>query len=90
MAVKQRRINQSDSQEALKSLGNTQLRLYELNWSDVSQSLAFAFKIDIAIYDAAYLFLCHKLDAQLITADNKLFEKAKEHFKVIHISDYLV
>ncbi len=90
IAVKQRRIQQTDAQEALKFLQNTQLRLYELNWTDVSLSLAIACKIDIAIYDASYLFLCDKIGAELITADNKLFEKAKEHFKVTHIKDYLV
>jgi len=88
MAVKQGRIQQIDAQEALKFLQNTQLRLYELNWTDVSQSLAIACKLDIAIYDAAYLFLCDKLGAQLITADNQLFEKAKAYFKVKHIRDY--
>ena len=90
IAVKQRRIQQTDAQEALKFLQNIQLRLYELNWTDVSQSLAIACKIDIAIYDAAYLFLCDKIGAELITADNKLFEKAEEHYKVTHIKDYLV
>jgi predicted nucleic acid-binding protein len=89
IAVKQTRIQQADAQEALKFLGNTQLSLYELNWADVSQSLAIAYKIDIAIYDAAYLFLCDKIGAELITADNKLFEKAKEYFKVTYINDYL-
>jgi predicted nucleic acid-binding protein len=64
------------------------LRLYELNWTDVSQSLAIACKIDVAIYDAAYPFLCEKIGAQLITADKKLFEKTKELFNVIHIKEY--
>lgn len=90
IAVKQRRIQQADAQDALQFLQNTQLRLYELNWLDVSQCLAIAHKIDIAIYDAAYLFLGDKMGAQLITADNKLFEKSKEHFEVTHIKDYLL
>jgi predicted nucleic acid-binding protein len=90
IAVKQNRIQQTDAQEALKFLQNTQLRLCELNWTDVSQSLAIACELDIAIYDVAYLFLCEKIGAELITADNKLFEKAKEHFKVTHIKDYIV
>jgi predicted nucleic acid-binding protein len=87
IAVKQRRIQQTDAIEALKFLQDTQLSLYELNWTDVSQTLAIACKLDVAVYDAAYLFVCDKIGAQLITADNKLFEKAKEHFKVTHIRD---
>jgi len=88
MAVKQRRIQQTDAQDALKFFQNAQLTLHELNWTDVSQSLTIACKIDIAIYDASYLFLGEKIGAQLITAVNKLFEKAKIHFKVAHIRDY--
>jgi predicted nucleic acid-binding protein len=87
IAVKQRRIQQTDAIEALKFLQDTQLSLCELNWTDVSQTLAIACKLDVAVYDAAYLFVCDKIGAQLITADNKLFEKAKEHFKVTHIRD---
>jgi predicted nucleic acid-binding protein len=70
-------------------LQNAQLRLYEFDWTNVSQSLAISCKDDIAVYDAAYLYLCDKLGAEMITADNKLFEKAKEHFKVRHIKDYV-
>jgi predicted nucleic acid-binding protein len=88
VASKQKRITQTDAQDALKTLHNTQLRLYELNWTDVSQSLSIACKIDIAIYDAAYLYLCEKIGTQLLTADNKLQEKAKQHFNVTHIKDY--
>jgi len=29
------------------------------------------------------------MKAQLITADNKLYEKAKENFDVVHIKDYV-
>jgi predicted nucleic acid-binding protein len=89
IAVKKRRIQQTDAEEALKFLQNTQLSLYELNWTEVSQSLAIACKRDIAIYDAAYLFLAEKIGAEVITADNKLLEKAKEHYRVTHIKDYL-
>ena len=87
IAVKQKRIQQIDAKDALEFLQNTQLKLYELNWTDVSQSLAIACKIDIAVYDAAYLLLCDKIGGQLITADNRLFEKAKQHYKVTHIKD---
>ncbi len=86
IAVKQKRIQQNDAKDALEFLENTQLKLYELDWTEVSQSLEIACKFDIAVYDAAYLFLCNKIGAQLITADNKLFEKAKE-YKIIHIKD---
>jgi len=74
---------------ALKFLQYTQIRLYEFDWSNISQNLAIACKVDIAVYDAAYLYLCNKLEAELITADNKLFENAKDYYKVKHIKDYI-
>jgi len=87
-AVKLKRLTEEDAQEALKTLGDTKITLYELDWSQISQVLKIACMLDSAIYDAAYLFLSDKIEAQLVTSDTKLYEKAKEHFHVLHIKDY--
>ncbi len=87
-AVKLKRLTEEDAQEALKMLGDTKITLYELDWSQISQVLKIACMLDSAIYDAAYLFLSDKIEAQLVTSDTKLYEKAKEHFHVLHIKDY--
>jgi predicted nucleic acid-binding protein len=87
--VKLRRILQGEAQEALKVLQDTQLSLYELNWEESSQVLYVAIKLDLTVYHASYSFLSGKMKAQLITADNKLYEKAKENFDVVHIKDYV-
>ncbi|MGO8805417.1 MAG: type II toxin-antitoxin system VapC family toxin [Candidatus Bathyarchaeia archaeon] len=88
LAAKQKRIQQTDAQDALDFLQNAELNLHELSWTEASQVLAIACKIEIAVYDAAYLFLSNKMDAQLITADNKLFEKSKGQFDVMHIKNF--
>ena len=87
-AVKLKRLTEEDAQEALKTLGDTKITPYELDWSQISQVLKIACMLDSAIYDAAYLFLSDKIEAQLVTSDTKLYEKAKEHFHVLHIKDY--
>jgi len=87
-AVKLQRLTEEDSQEALKTLGDTKITLCELDWYQISQVLKIACMLDSAIYDAAYLFLSDKIEAQLVTSDTKLYEKAKEHFHVLHIKDY--
>ena len=87
-AVKLKRLTEEDAQEALKTLGDTKITLYELDWSQISQVLKIACMLDSAIYDAAYLFLSDKIEAQLVTSDTKLYEKTKEHFNVLHIRDY--
>lgn len=88
-AIKLGRILEEDSHEALNTLNDLRITLHELNWTDISRGLNIASKLDLTIYDASYLFLSDKMKAQIITADDKLFEKAKKHFRVLHIKDYM-
>jgi len=88
-AIKQRRITQKDADEALKSLEGMQIAFPEFNWADVSAELAIAGKLDMTTYDASYLILSEKMKAKVITADDKLFQKAKGRFGVVHLKDYV-
>ncbi len=87
-AIKRKRILQDEAQEALRTLNDLRIDLVELDWQHSSEVLSFACKLDLAVYDAAYLFLSDQTSACLITADNKLYEKAQEHFQVLHLKDY--
>ena len=87
-AIKLKRILEEDAHEAVKFLGDLGIILYELNWIEISLGLDIARKLDLTIYDSPYLFLSNKVKAQIITADDKLFEKAKKHFRVLHVKDY--
>ena len=82
------RILQEDAQEALKILQGMRIELHEFNWIEISEALNIACKLNLAIYDSTYLLLSEKLKAQLITADDQLYQKAKEHFKLLHIKNY--
>ena len=77
-----------DAQETLKALDDMKIVLHELDWTQTAQALEIACKHNIALYDASYLFLTNKIKAHLITADNKLHEKAKDYFKIENIKDY--
>lgn len=88
-AVKQKRTLLEDAQEGLRVLNYLKIELVDVNWLHASEILVIACKFDLAVYDAAYLFLAQETAACLITADNKLYEKAKEHYKILHIKDYL-
>ena len=88
-AVKLGRIIEEDAQEALKALNDMRIELHESDWVQASQGLSIACKLDLTIYDASYLALTDKTKAQFITADNKLYEKAKKHFGVLHLKNYL-
>jgi predicted nucleic acid-binding protein len=87
-AVKLKRLSQQDAIEALNILGDIKIFLCETCWTDASQIINIAFKLDCAVYDATYLFLTDKIKTKFITSDNKLYEKAKQNFDVIHIQDF--
>ena len=88
-AVKLKRLSLDDAQEALKALNDMKIDFQELDWAAAAQVMEIACKLNLAHYDACYVFLTEKMEAQLITADNKLYETAKAGFKVLHIKDYL-
>lgn len=88
-ALKLKRITHEFAQNALKSLDDLQINFYELNWSEACDELVIATKLDLTIYDSSYLFLSEKLNAKLITADDKMCQKAKDRFRVLHLKDYV-
>ena len=87
-AVKLKRLSRQDAQEALKTLGNLNISIYEIDWIDAAQIFDIASNLDTAIYDATYLFLAHKIKARFVTSDNKLYERAKRDFEVLHVKEY--
>ena len=88
-AIKLKRITQEDAFRAMNDLGDLQINLQEQYWTEASREFAIAIKLDITTYDAAYLALSEKMNAPVITADDKLYEKVKGHFKVLHLRDYV-
>jgi predicted nucleic acid-binding protein len=88
-AVKLMRLSEKGAQEALIALNDMKIDFQELDWVQASQALQISCKLNLALYDACYVFLSKKMKAQLVTADSKLYETAKVGFNVLHIKDYL-
>jgi predicted nucleic acid-binding protein len=88
-AVKLMRLSKEDALEALSALHDMKIDLEELDWVQAGQGLGIACKLDLAFYDACYVFLAKKMQGQLVTADNKLYEASKGSCNVLHIKDYL-
>ena len=63
-AIKRRRITQEDAYEALETLDDLQISLYDLNWSEISADIEIAIKTNLTIYDAAYLYVSEKMSAK--------------------------
>ena len=87
--IKRKRILQDDAMQAFQTLNDLNIKLFELDWINAAQVLSIASKLDLAVYDAAYLFLTNQVEGCLITADDKLNEKATGQFRTLHIKDYL-
>lgn len=87
-AIKLERISEKDAKEALEALNDIRIELYEASWAQACQELNIACKLDLTVYDASYLLLANRTQTCLITADNRLYEKAKEYFRITYIEDY--
>jgi predicted nucleic acid-binding protein len=88
-AIKRKRIVREEAYEALKALDDLHISLHQFNWSEISAVLQIAVKTDLTIYDASYLFLSEKMKAQVITADDKMYRKAKDAFNILNLKDYV-
>lgn len=89
IAVKRKRISREDALLSYKKLEAVGIDLYPIDWPESSEVLDIAHRFDIAVYDAAYVYLSGKLKAPLITSDNRLIQKVKPHFAVIDLKDYV-
>ena len=88
-AVRLKRLSEEEALEALKTLGDSGITLHEIDWNQASEVLAIACRLCITIYDAAYVFLSNMIKSQLVTSDTRLYEKAKSHFQILHLKDYV-
>jgi len=87
-AIKLERISEKDAEEAVNALNDMRIELHETNWTQACQELNIACNLDLTVYDASYLLLVDRTKFSLITADQKLYKKAKELFKIIHVKEY--
>ena len=78
-AIKYKKSEKFDAKDTLKAFNQATeiLDLYAVhNFSEViNNALAIAIELNITIYDAAFLALAQKLNAKLLTLDEKLVKK---------------
>ena len=86
-AVKRGVLKAADGIEALKAVGFLGIDLAPVLWEEVAEVFEAASSTSLTIYDAAYLWLSKKLDAPLVTADEKLCKKGGRVSKVILLQD---
>lgn len=88
-AIKRGRMTDIDAEKALKNSNNLQINLYDFNWTEAADEFAIARQLNLTVYDSAYLLLSERMNARLITADDKMYQKAKGKFQILLLKDYL-
>ena len=88
-AVRQKRLIQESAHEALETLRNLNIVLHELSWSEISSVLKIAGETGLTVYDASYLYVSKQINAQIITADDKMYQKSKGRYNIMLLKDYL-
>jgi predicted nucleic acid-binding protein len=90
-AIKYKKSDRFDAKDTLKAFNQATeiLDLYAVhNFSEViNNALAIAIELKITVYDAAFLSLAQKLNAKLLTLDQKLVKKI-EGTKYFSLMEY--
>ena len=86
-AVKKSVLKALDGIEALKAISFLGINLAPVLWEEAAEVFETASSSGLTIYDAAYLWLSKKLDAVLITADEKLRKKGEKITKVLLLEE---
>jgi len=90
-AIKYKKSDRFDAKDTLKAFNQAIeiLDLYAIhNFSEViNDALAIAIELNITVYDAAFLALAQKLNAKLLTLDQKLVKKI-EGTKYFSLMEY--
>ena len=86
-AVRRGVLKSDDGIEALKAVGSLGISLAPVLWEEVAEVFEVVISTSLTIYDAAYLWLSKKLDAPLVTADEKLCKKSGRVAKIISLQD---
>ena len=90
-AIKYKKSDMFDAKDTLKAF-NQAIEILDLyavhNFSEViNNALAVAIELNITVYDAAFLALAQKLNAKLLTLDQKLVKKI-EGTKYFNLMEY--
>ncbi len=80
----------STAAEALRLLVDSGLRIEPLGDEDPLSTLSLSLDAGITVYDAYYVSLAQRLDAPLITADEKLLRNKRvgELVRLLHVTEY--
>lgn len=78
-----KRITVEEALQLLSIINSVLTLLNIVELQDRELTLKVACTLNITYYDAAYIVTAYKLNAELVTDDDKLRRKAEEHMKIL-------
>ena len=73
--------------EGIQRLEELPLRYVNEDWSLIREASILAWKLDVAVYDAIYIAAASNTSSTMITADQKLFNKAKTRTAIVLLGE---
>lgn len=70
-------FNREDTLRAFKSLSDFGLEVVHFYFDDAARAALLAERLDITVYDAAYVEVALRFNCLFVTADEKLFERVR-------------
>jgi len=87
-AVKQGLINLDEAVQKFSYFLGLRIGSIELDGEEHKEVLEWGVKNDATYYDSAYVRSSKRIGATLLTADDVLYEKAREEIPTLHLKDY--
>jgi len=87
-AVKQGFINLNEAEEKFSYFLGLKVNSIELNGEEHKEVLKWSVKNHATYYDSIYVRSSKKIGATLLTADDTLYEKAREEIPTLHLKNY--
>lgn len=81
------RAEEADAASALQLLERLRLEVVPLDGELLRKATAIAWAYQVALYDAAYVALAERVGFPLLTADDVLAKKMKEHSIVVRLAE---
>lgn len=81
------RAGEADAAQALALLKSLRLEIVPLDWELLRKATAIAWAYQVALYDAASVALAERVGYPLLTTDEAMVRKMKEHDLVVRLKD---
>jgi len=81
-------LTRDQAEKAISLLSSIDVLYVKEDWKLIKDALFIILNENIPAYDALYIALAKKLNAELVTADEKLYQYAKKIINAVFVSSY--